>query len=118
VNAPQTTNINLEHTFSITTTSSNQNQQQKPPAQVIYRPETTTTQWIPPPTTPTTPNVVYVQQTTRLPVFIQETTTQPLQRPQPAQTQDFKCGVPNIKSHVSTGLIVKGKTAIRGQFPW
>jgi hypothetical protein len=116
VNAPQTTNINLEHTFSITTTSSNQNQQQKPPSQVIYRPETTTTQWIPP---PTTPKVIFVQQTTRLPlVYIQETTTQPSQRPQPIQTLGFDCGVPNFKTPFSTGLVVNGKNAVRGQFPW
>jgi hypothetical protein len=113
VNAPQTTNINLEYTFS--TPGSNSNQQQ-----VIYRPETTASpQRISP---PTTPKVIYIQQTTtqtpqRPQVFIQETTTQS-QRPQPTQTQSFDCGVPNFKTPFSSGLIVNGKNAIRGQFPW
>jgi hypothetical protein len=104
VNAPQTTNINLEHTFSVLLMKSNPNNKQELSNRVIYQQERITTRWIP-------PKVVYAQKTTRTPsVFVQEITT-------PQQT-DFECGVPIFKPPFSIGLIVHGNNAVRGQFPW
>ena len=43
--------------------------------------------------------------------------------PQPDFTEDrfeydFECGVPDYRPPISTGLVVNGKNAHRGQFPW
>jgi hypothetical protein len=75
---------------------------------------------------------IYVQQTTRAHVYVQRTTTRK-QWTQTATTQpaiqtttetslpdriqgnDFECGIPKV---TTTGLVINGEFASRGQFPW
>lgn len=69
-----------------------------------------------------TPTPAFVApQTTRRPV--QETSTSN-QKPDDTSSdpnrfdKDFDCGVPDYQAPTTTGLVLGGKVANRGQFPW
>jgi hypothetical protein len=55
-------------------------------------PRTTPARWVPPTTTPS--------------IFTNN------------QFDDFKCGIPEIQPPPAVGLVIKGGSAYRGQFPW
>lgn len=103
-NAPSTT-INLEYTFSTGLSGLSSSQQRIPPAQVQYRSEVTNA-------------YVQPQQATRPPAYRQQTSPPQAQFFNNWVPTGFECGVPDFKIYFSTGLIVKGQTAVRGQFPW
>jgi hypothetical protein len=118
--APQTTLIKLDHNFITGLSGSKVNLEQRPQPEV-----TTAQQWIPP---PVTPKIVYVQATSTVPpkvVYLQQTA------PYQSQIQNFvnvqqtpqfypvnECGVPTVRPPSSTGLVIHGRSASRGQFPW
>ena len=119
------TTITLDHTL-YTGFVNNQNP-------VPYNPQPTTQSpsWFQPEKT-TQPLVWLNPRPTRPPVY---QTVPPVQTQRPVQTQppvqvtanlnpdrfadsDFECGKPDFVQPTSTGLIVGGRYAQRGQFPW
>lgn len=110
------TYINLYHIFVTGLSGSNPNRIQVMP-QDFYRPQEVLNrqQTLPQP-------MVYQPQTSAIPqttemltLFIQ--TTKPpnfVQTEKLPEESEFECGVATI----ATGLIIKGQTVNRGQFPW
>lgn len=124
-NVPHTT-ITLDHTFVTGLSGSSPNQQKFFQPQNIYQPQTTTAPkviYVQPPQTTPAPQIIYVQppQPTRPPIYVQQTSLPQYQNFNSGErfvTAEFECGVTSLKPPVSTGLIINGQTANRGQFPW
>lgn len=87
------TTITLDHTFTTGISNALRPNPSPPKAQIIQSP------------TETPKNLVFTE-------------------PTPAEVQDqlmitnFQCGSPDVKTPSSTGLVLDGRQAIRGQFPW
>lgn len=72
--------------------------------------------------TPPTPSwITNTPQLTQRPVFQTRPPVRPItdsDHDDRIDEPDFECGVPNYRPPTSTGLVVGGKFADRGQFPW
>lgn len=112
------TTLKLVHTFTTGLTGGLAHRPTYTEAPVVYQTNPPVVYQTNPPVYETAAPVRYTtRRTTARPVYTQATTQATTQQVID-RVENFECGIPDYDTQTTTGLIVGGQDANRGQFPW